>query len=336
MIKKENITLVSDLLSDADHIVVLQADNPDADSLASALALEQLLADQGKKVTLYCGVDMPSYLKYIPGSDRIINQLPNTFDLSIIVDCSTITLLQKLEESKRLGTLRNRPCLVLDHHVSEADLPFEYTLLSHPEAVSTGELIYELAKKMEWPIIASTGELLAISILADSLGLTTENVTANSIRVLADLVDAGVNLSELDARRRAGMTKPLVIIEYKAKLLERIEYYNDKRLAVVDIPWREIEQFSALYNPGVLALEELRFAEGVKIAIALKSYPDGKITGKLRCNYGSTIAGDLAAHFGGGGHAAASGFKVFGWQMADLKRELITQCRILLDEEAKS
>lgn len=333
MIQTKDAHKVAALLAEAQCIVIIQADNPDADSLASALALEHILGDQQKDITLYCGVDMPSYLKYIPGSDRIVNQLPNTFDLSIIVDCSTVTLLQKLEESKRLGTLKNRPCLVLDHHISDADLPFEYTLLSHPEAVSTGELIFELSQKLKWDLSTETGELLAISILADSLGLTTENVTANSIRVLASLVDKGVNLAQLDARRRVGMTKPREIISYKAKLLERIEYYNDSRLAIVDIPWKEIEQYSAIYNPGVLALEELRFAEGVQISVALKSYPDGKITGKLRCNFGSNIAGNLAAHFGGGGHAAASGFKIFGWNLQDVKKELISQSLILLDAE---
>ena len=46
----------------AERIVVIQADNPDADSLGSALALEHILGDMGKKVALYCGVNIPDYL----------------------------------------------------------------------------------------------------------------------------------------------------------------------------------------------------------------------------------------------------------------------------------
>ncbi|HET6863903.1 MAG TPA: hypothetical protein VFH37_01760, partial [Candidatus Saccharimonadales bacterium] len=59
-------------VSQASHVVIIQADNPDADSLASSLALEQILGDLGKDVTLYCGVDLPSYLSYVSGADRVV------------------------------------------------------------------------------------------------------------------------------------------------------------------------------------------------------------------------------------------------------------------------
>ncbi len=325
------ITAFQTTVDTATSIVIIQADNPDADSLASALALEELLAQRKKSVTLYCGVDMPSYLKFIPGWDRVTNELPNTFDLSIVVDCSTITLLQKLEQAGRVGSLKQKPVIVVDHHSSAADLPFEHLLVSDAAAISSGELIFRLAKALDWEVTKPSAELIVTSMLADSLGLTTENVTADSIRALAELVDFGVNLAELDARRRSGMTKPREIIAYKAKLLERIQYFVDNQMAIVEIPWKEIETYSALYNPGVLALEDLRFAEGVKIAVALKSYPDGKITAKIRCNFGCTIANDLAAHFGGGGHPSAAGFKTFGWQHNELKTELIKQANKLLN-----
>lgn len=44
---------VAELVAKAERIIVLQADNPDADSLGSALALESILGDLGKEVTLY-------------------------------------------------------------------------------------------------------------------------------------------------------------------------------------------------------------------------------------------------------------------------------------------
>jgi nanoRNase/pAp phosphatase (c-di-AMP/oligoRNAs hydrolase) len=56
---------IQQLVGDAQKIVVVQADNPDADSLGSALALEHILGDLGKDVYLYCGVDIPTYLRYL-------------------------------------------------------------------------------------------------------------------------------------------------------------------------------------------------------------------------------------------------------------------------------
>lgn len=323
---------VATVLSEAQHIVIIQADNPDADSLASALALEQLLGEQGKQVTLYCGVDISGYLHYIAGWDRVVKDLPHKFDAAILVDCASISLLEQLEKTNQIGALRTRPFIMIDHHDVLNDVTINATEIIDTASVATSEVLYFLAQDLDWKIDASAARLMATSILADSLGLTTDTTTARSIRVLADLVDAGANLSQIDSQRRAHSAKPLDIITYKGKLLQRIEYFCDNQLAVVAIPWEEIEQYSPVYNPSVLALEELRMAEGVKLAIALKLYPDGKITGKLRCNGGARIAGPVAEHFGGGGHPGASGFKTKDWQYDALKQELINVTTQLLSQ----
>src|SRR3712207_565017 len=90
---------LASILNTAKKIVVLQADNPDGDSLASSLALEQVLGDLGKDPYLYCGVDIPTYLRYLPGWDRVNNQLPTQFDASIIVDTSADSLFETVQKS---------------------------------------------------------------------------------------------------------------------------------------------------------------------------------------------------------------------------------------------
>ena len=56
-------TDAQNLITDAQKILVIQAENPDGDSLGSALALEEILSDIGKVVALYCPVDIPKYLR---------------------------------------------------------------------------------------------------------------------------------------------------------------------------------------------------------------------------------------------------------------------------------
>ena len=53
----------------------------------------------------------------------------------------------------------------------------------------------------------------------------------------------------------------------------------------------------------------MRLVEGVELAVAIKTYPDGKLTGKLRANI--PIAEQVAGYFGGGGHVYASGFRIY-------------------------
>jgi phosphoesterase RecJ-like protein len=59
----------------------------------------------------------------------------------------------------------------------------------------------------------------------------------------------------------------------------------------------------------VLVLDETRLVEGVELGVAIKTYPDGKVTGKLRGNL--PIAEEVAGYFGGGGHKYAAGFRAY-------------------------
>jgi phosphoesterase RecJ-like protein len=322
---------IKQILETSQKIVVLQADNPDGDSLASALALEQILGDMGKDVYLYCGMDMPAHLHYLTGWDRVNKDLPSQFDTSIIVDTSADSLFEILNNSGQKGWLASKPCIVIDHHMTEATVNFAEVMCIKP-AVATGEVIYELAKQLEWPLNSEAKNMVAISILSDSLGLMSEGTSARSIHIIGELVEAGVQLAELENRRRELMRKTPDILQYKAKLIERIEYSPDGRVATVTIPWEEIEKYSHEYNPSILVLDEMRLVTGVDLGIAFKVYRDGKITAKIRCNYGKAIGRELAEHFGGGGHPYASGFKIQnGRPLNEVKSECIEFATQLLN-----
>jgi phosphoesterase RecJ-like protein len=298
------------LIDSAQKIMVIQAENPDGDSLGSALALEEILSDLGKDVHLYCDVEVPKYLHYVNGWDRVTQDFDTSVDLAIIVDTTSETLISKaLEINGARHFLESHPVLVIDHHTeTEVTLQFDHTILAE-EAVATSEIIYKLAAQFEWKITPQAAEDMLIAIMSDSLGLTTQNVTPQTFHVVGELVALGAHNSVIEERRREYMKKSPEILAYKGRLLERIEYSLDGQLATVHIPWEEIAEFSDQYNPSVLVLDEMRLVIGVKIAIAFKTYPDGKLTGKIRSNL--PIAEQVAGFFGGGGHKYASGFRVF-------------------------
>lgn len=298
-------------VNDAERIVIIQADNPDGDSLASSLALEEILGDKGKEVSLYCGVDIPDYLKHIAGWDRVSNTMPTNFDLSIIVDTSALVLLEKLEQSQFRNWVASKPVVVIDHHSGVAcDIPYTKLVINDEQAVSTGEAIYKITAELKWPLNLQAKTHIASSILSDSLGLTSEGTSAGTYRIMAELIEGGVDRPALEEARRALSKMPATIYRYKARLIERTEFYAEGKIALATVTHDEIMEFSPLYNPAPLIQTDMLQVENVLVAIVLKHYKDGKILGSIRCNNGATIAADLAAHFGGGGHAYASGFKI--------------------------
>lgn len=327
---------VGQIIDDAQKVVVIQADNPDADSLASALVLEKVLSRMGKEPYLYCGVNIPSYLHFLPGADRVSNEFPNQFDASIIVDTSSLDLLEQLQRSGAKAWVAAKPCVVIDHHSTEPTIDFAEVICA-PKAVATGEVIYELAIQLNWPLDQDTKSLLASAILGDSLGLMTADTSPRSINIIAQLVEAGVNLPDLEDARRETMRREPELIHYKGRLLERVEFHRDNQIATLTIPWEEIEKYSPLYNPPMLVLDDMRLAKGTHVAVCFKLYHDGKITAKIRCNHGYGVADKLAEHFNGGGHPYAAGFKIQdGRKFEDLKNEVIAFAAELVEKVTKN
>jgi len=330
---KNNFDRFAELVNASKDIVIIQAENPDGDSLGSALALENILHSLGKNPQLYCPVQIPSYLHYIKGWDRVMPDLPEQLDMTIIVDASTLALTERVFSSQNLGLLVKKPLVIIDHHDLEVDLPLDIELLiSDPKVVATGELIYQLVKQQNWPLDLTTSELLTQSIMADSLGLTTPNTSVRTVKTVAELMENGVSLAELDNRRRQLSKKTKEIFLYKGELFKRVDFYLEDRLGLVIIPWEDIEKYSDSYNPSVLIIDEVRMVENVEIVVALKTYPDGKITAKIRSNYGSPVSAALAEHFGGGGHVYASGFKLRQVELESTIQEIVKVVDRLLKE----
>ncbi len=318
--------------SEINHVLILQPENPDGDSVASSLALEEILGDQGKQVTIYGYVHIPDYLRYIEGADRITDDFPSKFDVTIIVDTVTASLLENTLKGEKLSVISKKPVLILDHHPTKNDLPLTNASFYGGEgsAVATGEIVYDLAIKQGWAINKTAATHIVESMLADTLGLTTEAVGGDNVQVVADCLKLGASMADIDKRRRVFMKKTQKIIAYKGVLLQRIEYLCNKKLGFIHIPFEETQEFSPHYNPAMLVIEELRNTENIELSVAIKTYPDGKITGKIRAN-NHPIASDLAAHFGGGGHDYAAGFKSNDWKFEDLKAELTKKASELIE-----
>ena len=320
----------SEFVKDKNSICVIQAENPDGDSLGSAIALDYLLTD--KSVSLYCPVDIPKYLRYFADWSRVSNDFDFKADGYIIVDTAAEMLLSKLLEDAAIkNRLYTAPVLVIDHHETPDDIEFSHESIIEVRP-ACADLIYKIAIDQKIEITKDAAEAIFQGILSDTLGLTSASVTADTFETAATLTKLGANISEIEDRRREFMKKSPRILAYKAELINRIEYSLDGTLATVHIPWDDIREYSDEYNPNVLILEEMRLVEGVNVAVAVKTYPDGKVTGKIRTSSDKPIAEKIAGYFGGGGHPYAAGFRTYDTTYDEVVRELVKIGPELTDE----
>lgn len=317
----------TNFIKNKSKLCIIQAENPDGDSLGSALALEALLKD--KQVSQFCPVNIPKYLRYYKDWSKITSDIDYQADGYIIVDTAAEILLSKLLDDLTIkNLLYTKPVFVIDHHETPDDLDFPHqSIIEH--LPSCTNVIYNIAKQTNLPIDQTAAEYIFQGLLSDTLGLTSAGVTSDTFRIAADLQDLGANISDLEEKRKEFMKKSQRILAYKAELIQRIDYLLEGQLSTIHIPWEEIQEYSDEYNPNVLILEEMKMVEGVKVAVAIKTYPDGKLTGKIRSFL--PISDKIAGFFGGGGHPYAAGFRIYDTNYQDTLRELVS-CTLKLIE----
>ncbi|MBR3256747.1 DHH family phosphoesterase [Candidatus Saccharibacteria bacterium] len=319
------------------HFSIIQAENPDGDSLGSAIALDYLISlrNPSTEVSLFCPVDIPKYLRYFSDWSRISNEFDWKAEAYIIVDTAAEILLSKLLEDPAIAQkLSEKPVFVLDHHETEDDLSFPHEKIIEPLPACC-DLIFKICEEKSLKLDENVAKNLIYGILSDTLGLTSASTSPETFRHVASLLESSsLNISDLEEARREFMKKSPRILDYKADLIKRVEYFLSGSLATVHIPWEDIREFSDEYNPNVLILEELRLVEGVEVAVAIKTYPDGKLTGKIRSS--KPIADKIAGFYGGGGHPYAAGFRTYDISYDNAVRDLIKIVPELLAEAEKT
>src|SRR5687767_2621511 len=187
---------ISKLVKDAKDVLIIQPENPDGDSMGSALALEQIMGELGKTPHLLCMSDIPKYLRYMPGWDRIQKELPHKFDMSILVDAGAQTLLERTLKAYSTQ-LSKQPFVIIDHHDAKPDIALQGLQLLDSKAVAAGELVFELALELKWPLNQEACYLLASAIISDSGNFVFEKTRSKSLRIVADLMDKGLDLRQL-------------------------------------------------------------------------------------------------------------------------------------------
>ncbi len=311
------------MVADASTILVLQPEKPDSDSLASSLTLEQILGDMGKMVIMYCKDPVPAYLAHYPGLDRVTDEFPDQYDLTLLVDMGGPQGLSRTLE-KYQGRLVKKPFAIIDHHANREPMPFETFDIIDPSSLATCEQLFHIAQQLDWPISAEAAELMIPGILADTRNLSIPSVTSDSFRVVADLMDFGANLAAIHDRYRLNNAIEPELISLKGRLLNRMELFAGGKIALVVVSPEELKQYADIHDPSDLVIYDMQRAKGVEVAVVIRHYGGMSNKIKISTRANMPVAAKACQEFGGGGHDRASGCQVIDTPAQEVKDRFVS------------
>ncbi|MGH7499260.1 MAG: DHH family phosphoesterase [Gemmatimonadales bacterium] len=285
--------------------------NPDGDGLGSEAGLAHLLRGRGLDVAITNPTPTPPRFSFLfddlPGVDRTAEAIKELrrADLIVVLDISDLGRLGMLGDTVK-G--RGVPTACIDHHVGGGVLPDGPRYLD-AGAAATAELIFEIALGNGWLLSEEAARGLYVGILTDTGGFRFSNTRPRTLRVAAELLEAGVNPEEiyLEVYARAPEGRPRLLAEALQTLVVEPEW----GLAWVTVPPGAIERHGVSSDDLDGVVEFPRSIEGVRMALLFREMSQGRIKVSLR-SVGNVDVATFANRFGGGGHTKAAGIAIAG------------------------
>ncbi|HBV87329.1 bifunctional oligoribonuclease/PAP phosphatase NrnA [Desulfosporosinus sp.] len=303
------------VLRKAPKVALFSHVSPDGDCLGSMLAIGLALEKMGKEVSFYNPDPVPSNLVFLPGSSRIRRQLPSPQPETLLfVDCTDLGRVNlSISDITDLSTVLN-----LDHHISNQY--FGRVNWVDSQASAVGELALTLINRLGVEIDSDIAANLYTAIVTDSGCFQYSNTTAQTHRLSADLMDKGINIS--DIHHRIFDQKPLSQIRLLQYALNGLEMCAEGQLALMTLSTEDFHKSGAEQELSEGLVNHARSIAGVEVAVLLKEVGPQEIKGGLRSNLWLNV-NEIAAQFGGGGHNRAAGF-TFRGTLAEAKQRIIT------------
>ena len=306
-------------LERARRILLVSHIRPDGDAIGSLVGCGLALQTAEKEVQMVVADGIPNALRFLPGTDQVINRPTGEFDLIWVLDCSDL--------NRTGGVLDGRlpPDINIDHHVT--NLHFARMNLVDLEAVATAEIIARLLPELGIPILEASAQALLTGILTDTLGFRTSNMTPQVLRLAADLVEKGGNLPEL--YQLSLLNRSFEAARYWGCGLSQLQREGRMIWTILTLADRRAVRYPG--NDDADLINILSSIQDTDIAMIFVEQPGGKIKVSWRAHHGLDVSG-LATQFAGGGHAAAAGAEI-GGKLEDILKEVLVATRKLIEEK---
>lgn len=306
-----------DLLSSAQSFLLVGHERPDGDCVGAQAALARVLAARGKQVLILNPDDPgPRYaelLEACPFQAYAKGELP-AHEVLVLLDANELSRCGAMASGLLAADSRK---LVIDHHPAPETRWWDAAFFD-AGASASGLIVWRIAAKLgfEPDPIFDRGVFTALA--TDTGWFKHSNTDSETMSVVAEIIGRGLDPSEVHAaiyqRFEADLPKAV------AGVLQRLEYFADGRLAVVDEPRGGV---SVADTDPVLDL--LRSVRGVDVVLYIKEMEVGlcKLSARSKSGFDVNV---LARKFGGGGHAKAAGATIPGAR--DEVRERIVRAAI--------
>ncbi|MDK2772839.1 MAG: bifunctional oligoribonuclease/PAP phosphatase NrnA [Flavobacterium sp.] len=317
MFTSSELNELKSFLAEPKKITIVSHRNPDGDAMGSSLGLLHVLKQLNHQVTFISPNEFPDFLAWLPNSNDIVvfekqqniaEELLKSSDLIFTLDFNALHRTGDFM-GNFMKTLSNTMILI-DHH----ELPDDYAkyLFSNTNYGSTCEMIYDFINALDYNnlINKEVATCIYTGILTDSGGFRFPKTTPATHRCVAQLIERGVNNSEVYNLLYDNATYNR--LQLLGKALQNLKLLPEFNASYITLSQNELNEFN--YQKGDtegIVNYGLTIKDVFVTAIFIENKDEGIIKISFRSQGDYDVNQFARKYFNGGGHINAAGGKSF-------------------------
>ena len=312
--KIQDIQAIQSLLATPKRIAIIPHRNPDGDAMGSTLGLYHFLIKNNHQATVISPNEFPEFLAWLPGSETVLVFEQDKENCTKILEQADIVFTLDFNAFHRVGEMEkvlevlDTTYIMIDHHQK----PDDYAAYTYSDITfgSTCEMVYNFISFLNQKdqIDKTIGTCIYTGILTDSGSFKFPNTTGNTHRIVAELIDLGVE----------NTTIPNLLFDNSSynrlqllgRALQNLKIIPEHKTSYITLTQAELDLFNhekgdteGIVNYG-LSIKGIQFT-----AIFIEKKDEKIIKISFRSQGGFDVNEFAREHFNGGGHRNAAGGK---------------------------
>jgi phosphoesterase RecJ-like protein len=310
---------VVELIRRAERVTTICHENPDGDTLGAAIAIAIAAERLGKGAEVVSGDAPPPFLAVLPRIREVRRAPALEPDLAVIVDTGDLKRTGRVAVD-HADWLARATIAVVDHHVSNQG--FGAANWIDPAAAATCEMVALMLPELGVALDEELATALMTGIVQDTHTFAHPNATPRTLRVAAELVEAGAPLSRIN--RAVYADKPFSTLALWGRMLNSIDELCEGRIVHASMTAEMLRETGEQPNASEGFVDLLGSTKNADITVLFKEVEPGSTRVSVRTTERADAVAITSA-FGGGGHARAAGCTVEG-QIATARELVLAEC----------
>ena len=314
IIPQDQLARLSQLISDAETILITCHKSPDGDATGSSLGLADYLRHLGKEPVVIVPDQYPDFLMWLPNTEKIIrydkqrDKADLLFKIADLVFCLDYNAPSRVDEMEEALVSSPATRVLIDHHLNP-DVPADL-IISEPEASSTCELVFRLVWQMgAFPTLTKQFAVpIYCGMMTDTGGFTYNSSRPEIFFIISELLTKRIDKDKIYRNVYHNYSESRIrLMGYV--MYEKLVYMPEYNAAYYTLTKDELKRFRFIKGDAEGLVNIPQQIKGLRLSISLRedTEKDRVVWVSLRSvdNFPCNLMAE--EFFNGGGHLNASG-----------------------------